>query len=205
MLDKEILSKLIKHFGSKIYDFLPFPKPYTDKIKNPKAILLGCDPTNLKYDIRFEYVFALERKHKEFNRFLSVWDKNLKSIGLSFNTIYTQNLCRNYFKQETSKNKIWYEVAEFWIPILKEELMQFDRNIPVLLSSEMIYKALLINKNDYIKPMNFYECKIDIPIPSELNKLERPLIPFYRHPKYLIIRKIYAPYRQKIKIVLKTF
>jgi hypothetical protein len=194
--DEEILTELKNKFVDEVIDYLPFPKAYPENIDSPKAILLGCDPTNIKYNICFEHVFALERTHKEFERFVSDWDESLKAIDLSFETIYTQNLCRNYFKEETGKNKIWYEAADFWIPYLIHELKQFDENIPVLLSSETIYKALLNKGEKPIGASDFYNLVVEIPIPPEKNKLNRFLIPFYRHRKYSINN--YPEYRNKL-------
>jgi len=202
-MSKEIVKILLEKYPEDVLPIYNLPKPYYKDIKSVKAILLGCDPTNIKYNIRFEYVFALERIHKEFERFVLGWDESLKAIDLSFETIYTQNLCRNYFKEETSKNKIWCEAAEFWIPYLIDELNQFDENIPVLMSSEMIYKALLIDlRKDYKEPEYLYSNLQNIPIPPEKNKLNRPLIPFYRHRKYSINN--YPEYRNKLFVFFKN-
>lgn len=180
-----ILNILSTTFPDEVIANYDLPNPFPENIKNPKAILIGCDPTNSQ-NIRFKYVFALERTHKEFAGFLKSWDCSLCAIGLNFNKIYTQNLCRNYFKHETSKNKIWYKAAEIWIPELKKELDNFDKDIPVLMSSEYINRALLKDKKNFIKASDFYKCIRDIPIPAILDKLDRPLIPLYRHFKYSI-------------------
>lgn len=198
MHDKEILACMTDLLGNIIPEIIPLPKPYPDNIESPKAILLGCDPTNLKYNIRFEYVFALERTHPEFDSFLKKWDDSLKAIGLTFENIYTQNLCRNYFSEETSGNKIWDEAAQFWIPYLKDELSRFDINVPVLMSSEKIYKVLLCYEKDYLKPEFMYSNPALIPLPPEKNKLERPLIPFYRHPKYDINFEKWNDYKKRL-------
>lgn len=195
-----ILNILTANFQNEMITYDDLPKPYPEKINNPKAILIGCDPSN-NHNIRFKYVFALERTNKKFEGFLKSWDCSLCAIGLNFNKIYTQNLCRNYFKKETSKNKIWYKAAEIWIPELKKELDQFDKDVPVLMSSEYIYKSLLKNKKDFIKASAFYNCTKNIPISSKLNKLDRPLIPFYRHFKYSINK--YPFYQIRVIEILK--
>lgn len=107
--------------------------------------------------------------------------KDLETIGLSWDTVYVQNLCRNYFARETSKNrKIWLDAVTYWIPALKEELSKFDTSIPVLLTSDILFSALVTCPEKYSETVDFYECRQPIPIKAEHNHLERSLIPFYR-------------------------
>lgn len=186
--------------GSLILDF-PYPKPYFKNPDNVRAILLGCDPSN-KHNKHLPYVFALESGDKIFNVFLKSWGRSLQAIGLSFDVVYVQNLCRNYFEHETSKNKIWKEVAELWIPELKDELAMLDPSIPILLTSEVLYDVLLKNPEAKVRAIEFYELKAPIPINASDNKLDRPLIPFYRHYKYDITK--WEKYRNCIpKYLLK--
>jgi len=201
--DNDILLKLQNLFTDEIIDLKKFPKPFPENIESPKAVLLGCDPTNTKYNIEFEYVFALERKNNKFNSFLKKWDDSLDNIGLSFDTIYTQNLCRNYFSKETTKNPIWIEAGKFWITYLKDELNKFNENIPILMSSEIIYKVLLINPKDYKKAEFLYSNPQLIPLEKELNKLNRPLIPFYRHKNYDIKNPKWEEYKSKLIKIFK--
>ena len=79
----------------------------------------------------------------------------MEVIDLNWEMVYTQNLCRNYFKSETSKNKIWKQAAEIWIDILKEELDDlFSTKILVLLTSQLLFDVLLKEKNDQISTMH---------------------------------------------------
>jgi len=159
---------------------LPKAYPPNPNLGNIKAILLGCDPSN-KHSQELPYVFAINSGLRIFERFLNDLRSNLSEIGLNFESVYSQNLCRNYFKEETYMNPDWKNAAKYWIPILKEELTMFDVNIPVLLTSEILYKVLIEKGVRKHKAADFYNCRVDIPVPISNNKLERPLIPFYRN------------------------
>ena len=180
--EAEILNELILRFGDIIIDSR-FPEPHYSDLMQVKAIYLGCDPTNVKYNTRFPYAFALEYdKTNHFKGFVRSHGENLEQIGLSWDTVYAQNLCRNYFKEETSKNlKVWKKVAnEFWIEQLKEELSIFDSKIPVLLTSQYLLEVLGMDGYEKIKAPEFYECRKSIPIKAVNNILGRDLIPLYR-------------------------
>lgn len=183
--DTEHINDLQKKFGK--YNILkfPFPKPFFETNTNINAILLGCDPTN-KHSHELPYAFAIKSGLPVFQSFINGWNRNLLLVGLSFKDVYIQNLCKNYFTVETTKNKIWNNVAEYWIPYLKEELCLIPSSIPVLLSSEKLYLVLLNPSEIKHRAYEFYDCKIDFIIKPECNKLQRPLIPFYRHYKYKI-------------------
>lgn len=212
-----------------LQDFFPgqidtqkdFPKPYWNKSKDPKkvkAVYLGCDPTN-KGNIQFDYAFAHGCNNPGFKRFVTLHTKQLKAIGLDRESVYTQNLCQNYFKEETSRNiKIWKEAAiKVWIPVLKAELDNlFDSSIPVLLTSQLLLDVLL--NEDLLEgnkrpakydAANFYKPDPEIiPVPANQNKLERPLIPLYRgrNPKtgesYLLSDKSNIEYTMLVKQLL---
>lgn len=210
MNDFKILFDLKKLFGEEICNFSPFPKSFPDEINKPKAILLGCDPTNTYYNFRFRYVFSLGtnvdlegRNIEGFQkRFLPKWNNSLKSIKLSFENVYTQNICRNYFKKETRNNPVWDETAIYWIPYLYEELKKIDKQVPVLMSSERIYKVLMNNEETIHYAKDFYKNPDLIPIAPNINKLKRPLIPFYRHKDYSILLDKWNLYRQRITDIL---
>jgi len=210
--EKQIINNLKNEINKYILDYIPFPKPFPENIKSPKAILLGCDPTNTKKNYRFKYVFGLGndkdlegRSIAEFkNSFLPKWEKSLKGINLSFEDIYTQNLCGNYFLNETKDNPVWDNAAEYWIKILKEELNRFDMKIPVLMTSERIYKVLLNPDVKKEKASYFYNNPDEIPIPREKNKLDRLLVPFYRHSEYSITFEKWKPYKKRIIEILNN-
>lgn len=88
-----------------------------------KAILLGADPTNngIKEDKgqkQLKTVFGIG----EFTEFFRPQLGNLKQIGLDVNNVYIQNLCRNYFNHETSKNKCWGKGLDCGSNTLKKNL-----------------------------------------------------------------------------------
>ena len=177
------------------------PKPYCKNPGKVKAFVLGCDPTaflkeerlkpvELRNHIDFKTVFNLDFK-PGFNlgrdkRYFAGVLSNLKEIDLSLEDIYVQNLVNDYQKEESSKNKNWIGIAQEYIPGLIEEFEKIDPSgkTPVLLTSELLYKALLNDGTKMVPARDFYELKTEIPIRPESNKLGRPLIPFYRHRAY---------------------
>jgi hypothetical protein len=183
--DKEILNELINKFPIGIESKYPFPKPYPEKV-NPekvKAIYLGCDPTNSHTD-ELSHVFALVNTPQVFKGFVTTHTNQLKAIGLNWNDVYVQNLCRNYFLKETGKNlRIWNKVAkEYWIDKLRNELneLKIPKSTPVLLTSMYLYQVLVTDDTwaRFKSPEIYLEEKI--PVPANANKLNRPLIPVYR-------------------------
>jgi hypothetical protein len=206
MTDKEIVSQLITKYGSYILPVEILPKEYCPgEISQVRAIYLGCDPSNV-HSTELPYVFALESGLKVFNSFIKSHKEQLELIGLDWNCVYSQNLCRNYFNMETSNNSVWKIIAkEFWIDSLKVELSQFEDNIPVLLTSNFIYDVLMLEKK--YKPMEYYECKQPIPIQPHYNKLGRPLIPLYRNRMridYHLTNPAWASYRNQIVKILNN-
>lgn len=185
MTDKEIVKELITLYGNQILEIYELPKAYyPGGIDKVKAIYLGCDLSN-NNNIQFPYAFAHESGEKIFDPFIKSHSAQLEQIGLSWDKVYTQNLCRNYYRDETSKNKIWKQVAnEYWINKLKEVLSQFDLKIPVLLTSQILLEVLGIDGYEKMLAPQFYDYNVDnhiaIPIPANKNKLGRELIPLYR-------------------------
>jgi hypothetical protein len=176
----------------------PYPKPYPETPMNVKTIMLGCDPSNRHYK-DLKYVFAIGRGGK-FSGFLSSFQKNLNAIDLTFETVYSQNLCRNYFRVESGCNPYWDDFAKRWIDSLKRELSIFPENMPILLTSEMLLRVLA--NRPIRSASDFYSQRIEIPIVKEENKLNRPLIPFYRHPRYILYSGRCNEYRDRvIKII----
>lgn len=158
-----------------------WPVAWCKDVNNIKAIVLGCDPSNI-HDQQLKYPFALETENKKLKLFFSGIKANLKIIGLSEETVYIQNLCQNYFMEETSKNKYWKKAAEVWIPYLKEELnsLPINKNVPVFLTAGMLYEVLLSKGVKKYKPKELYSNSGLLPIRAEDNLLERPLFPLYR-------------------------
>ncbi|MGQ8335813.1 hypothetical protein ACUNWD_04630 [Sunxiuqinia sp. A32] len=176
---RQIIRTLKNAYLEDIIDQIPIPAPWCEDRNQVKAILLGCDPSNRHTQI-MPYVFTLGMNIPVFNSFKKAFERDLEVVGLSWNSVYVQNLCRNYFRKETSENRrIWLEASKLWIPVLDEELSKFDTNIPVLLTSDMLFKALVTNPDAYGKTIDFYECRTKFPIDARDNLLNRPLIPFY--------------------------
>ena len=209
MTDKELIDQLYETYGEEIVVTEKLPQAYCPGgIEAVKAIYLGCDPTNNSYKIEFDHAFAHGYEGAEFKQLVKAHTEQLKAIGLNWDTVYAQNLCRNYFKDETGVNKIWKKVAgEFWIERLKEELSVFDLEIPVLLTSQLLLGVLGDKETSrYIAP-EIYEGKIEIPIPSAKNKLGRPLIPLYRgkSSRYKVSYHLKYPQWEKYKESIKEF
>jgi len=182
-------------------DYTPFPKPYCVDPSAVKAIYLGCDPSNTGGK-RFCYAFALpDGEEYGFGPFVKDHKSNLLQIGLSWETVYAQNLCQNYFTKETSANLAeWKKAAEIWTKTLKKELSAFPSDIPVLLTAEVLYEALLKSGVKPQKAIEFYNCKGGgtIPVPPKDNKLDRPLIPFYRHRRYHLLKNKWPSYQESV-------
>jgi hypothetical protein len=190
MTDVQLINQLRETYGEQIVVTEKLPQAFCPGgVEAVKAIYLGCDPTNNSYKIEFDYAFAHEYRGSEFRQFLKMHTEQLKAIDLGWTQVYTQNLCRNYFTEETGVNKIWKKVAEeFWIERLKEELSIFDLKIPVLLTSQLLLEVLGDKETSKFNAPDIYEGKKEIPIPAEKNKLVRPLIPVYRgkSPRYKV-------------------
>ena len=152
MTEQEILDKLIASYPDLVHGEYPFPGPFRGKDRI-KAIILGADPTHIVDGIpqQINMVFGLDKQKSPYWNGIA---RNIDQIGgLSVEDIYVQNVCRNYFKLETSKNKFWVEIArEYWIDFLKDELdKMFHHEVPILMTTEFILHASLIDSNRSIK------------------------------------------------------
>lgn len=184
IMDERKIKELIKtHYGEIFVDY-NIPKPYVGK--GPiKAILLGNDPGN-NFDgetKKFEYAFALT----DDSRYFRIFRENLAELDdISIDNLYIQNLCKNYFNCDTSKNANWKEVAKLWMPSVKEELnSQFNKDVPILASSYVLMETIMEygdSRKIKRKPRDFYQnCSI---IERHNNYFERDIIPFFRHKGY---------------------
>jgi hypothetical protein len=164
-------------------DLTILPKPYKGKEKI-KAILLGADPTNNGIKgkeglIELVKVFGI---NSEFERsFFGPQRTNLNAIGLTKENLYIQNVCRNYFADQTSENKYWSDIAKLWLKYLEQELAFLDANLPVFITAERIMRLLVSNAPS---AKDIYTLRQKPPFLSEV--LNRRIIPLYRHPKYLL-------------------
>lgn len=183
MSEKDLFKRLLKEYPDLIYDRYPFPEPYIGD-GQIKAIVLGADPTHIIDGApkTLHTVFGLNSEGTPY--WNSIW-RNIEHISnLSMSNLYVQNVCRNYFTRETSQNKKWLTIARnYWIPYLKIELNnQFDKEIPILMTTEFILNSSLINKEKKIKAKDIYSKHIVIV--GTNNLFHRSLLAFYRHPRY---------------------
>lgn len=199
-------AKLYKKYPNMICDVkhYPIPSPFCINKKKVKAIVLGCDPSNRSDNnqtVKLNTVFGIGTgDHRYFRDIL----KNLKEVGLNFENIYVQNVIPYYMDKVTSENKLWNDIAELVLLDLINELDAFDikRKIPVLMTSEVIYKFLLKDIREYHKPRDLYNVITSLPINKVKNKLGRKLYPLYRHYHYSLSTDRFDDYRN---MLIKNF
>lgn len=174
------------------------PKPHIPK--NPKAFVLGCDPTAFDKNgnrLEFKTVFDIGKDNRYFAGILA----NLSGLDLGRDDVYIQNLVTEYLDKETSKNKkVWKQKAR---ESIAERKAEFDREDPgskwpVFLTSWFLYDVLPNDDLPRRSPKELYESAVIIP-PSQ-NKLGRPLISLFRHPNYKY--QEWEGYAEKVKGLL---
>lgn len=181
------------------------PHPYCYNTQNIKAFVIGADPSNFsnkRHPVILNTVFGIGCGDPRYFRDIL---NNLKRIGLNLENIYVQNIVRNYMTFETSeKPLLWHKFASLWIEILKQELNCVDpkTEIPALITAEAIYDFLLVDKKEKCSPSDFYNCKAIIPIEKAKNKLERPIIPLYRHFRYKLTSDKWDEYISRLRAIL---
>lgn len=161
------------------------PQPFCYNPSKIKAFVLGCDPTNFSDNgkpMKLTFVFGISQDHRYFSDILA----NLQLLGLHLEDLYIQNLLTEYLDEETGKNKNWEVKAERHVATRKTEFDTIDPTgqIPVFLTAERLYQFLLNDDEKKWKASELYALKTKIPVPPEVNKLGRPLIPLYRHKNY---------------------
>jgi len=181
----------------------PAPTPFCYNLKQVKAIVLGADPSN----------FSDKGNRKILTKVFGIGDsdaryfqgilKNLKEVGLGLEDIYVDNLIQHYLEFESSSFKHWEPVASENIPDCLKRLDTIDkkRRLPVLLTTEVLYKVL--SNSDVIPARQFYLHPEKIPVAPAINKLKRQLIPFYRHKDYSLMIRKWNSYRIRIINILK--
>jgi len=195
---KEILDELKTHLVKHVDDYTPFPDPYIGK--GPiKAIVLGADPST-KDKLRFRTVFDLGNDKRYFQGI----EKNLNAIGLTIDNVYIQNFCQNYFDHTTYENrKNWWRASGVWHHFIKEELEgKFDGGIPILATSDMIFRRLI--HSDEKSPSYYYSNPDSVPISAGLYPSDRKVFPFFRHWRYNLLRPEWAAYRKKLSKYFKV-
>lgn len=169
---------------------MEIPNPFYTGKSTMKAFVLGCDPTAFnksKKRLKFNTVFDISGDKRYFAGIF----RNLKELKLTMDDIYVQNLIPEYRDVESSKDKNWVRAAQRFINARKTEFDKIDPSckVPVFLTSELIYKALL-NDNETPRPASdMYNDPEQFIIPASINKLGRPLLPFYRHFAYSMKNK----------------
>ena len=179
----------------------PLPEPYKP-IGEIKAFILGADPSNFtdnNQTRKISYVFDIGNDKRYFNSI----NQNLSEIDLTIENIYVENMVRNYMDKETQANTKWELFADKWLPYIKQEFdkIDADRKLPVFITAEIILKFLSNNPFELGIPRDYYNGFRKIPILPSQNKLERNLIPFYRHSFYSLKKQEF--YRDKIIEVLE--
>ena len=197
----EILSELKLKLLCLVCDTLRWPQAYCDNPQKVKAIVLGCDPSN-KNSHNLKYAFGINTNVPRLKGFFKSIETNLHEIGLGKEVVYVQNLCQNYFRDETGKNPRWKDAAAICIPYLNEELAVLPDSVPVFLTAEILYRVLL---KDGIRPKSasyLYSHPVEALIPPSQNKLGRVLFPFYRFDRgersYHLSKENYRPYRMAL-------
>ena len=179
----------------------PIPNPFCYNQRNIKAIVLGTDPRSNSYsdsaDLQ-QNVFGIGSGDNKI--FKNIYT-NLNCIGLNLEEIYVQNVIPFFLVKNLSVNLLWNELAEAILPSLISELDSIDkkRQIPVLLSSEIIYTFLLKDFDDYLKPRELYNnCEL-LPIAKLKNKLGRKLYPIYQKKNYSLAKEENKKYAEFLK------
>lgn len=180
-IKQTILNQLKEQCPSSVVDTIHWPEAYCLNKENVRAIVLGCDPSN-QHDRQLKYAFGIDTETKRLKQFFTGIERNLEKVGLKRDKLYVQNLCQNYFKDVTSKNKDWIVAAKIWLPYLKEELdsLPIPIETPVFMTAGIIYKALLKESVKVHKPKDLYFNMELLPISPADNHLGRPLYPLFR-------------------------
>jgi len=180
-------------------DITDIPQAYMGRGKL-KAIMLGTDPTNngLRGDglIKLHHPFGIESQYEK--SFFNPQQRNVDTIhrfiqdtlvsrkghpdnNFSKDNLFIQNLCRNYFTLQASKNKKWYKTTRLWIKYLAKELKDLNPNTPILATSAMITFALVPDAEKIpIKEVYLMGKEPDF----FCEALGRHVYPFYRHTDY---------------------
>lgn len=163
------------------------PKSFCFNKNQIKAFVLGADPTNYSdhgREVNLNFAFGIGQNAGYFWLIL----ENLKQLGFHLEDLYIQNLLPDYQVQETSDNKSFIADASNNTKKIASEFNKYDpsKKLSVFLTAEDIYKAVLNDNEKKISAEEIYKLEIEIPIPANMNKLSRPLIPLFRHQKYLL-------------------
>ena len=206
IIAEQIIKEIVSNYGlPQVYldtKKYPLPAAFCPAYKNGiKAFVLGADPSNFYGDsktIKVNVVFGIGEEKQYFSSI----SRNLEALGLSLSDIYVQNVVRNYCYREARSNPYWDKFAEGWFPYLSEEFEMIDpyKRLPVFVTDEKALKFLLYDPYDIGMPGEYYKGLKFIPVLPEDNKLERNIIPLYRHPAYSLDQQEY--YKDRILDIL---
>ncbi len=161
------------------------PKPFCFNKSRVKAFVLGADPTNYSDKgnrAELTYAFGIGQNPNYFRAILN----NLNLLDIHLEDVYIQNLLSGYQEKETGKNKDFIEKGKANSSLVASEFNKVDpsKKIPVFLTAEDIYKALIKNGKNMFSAESIYQLAVECPMKASSNLLDRPLIPLYRHTKY---------------------
>jgi hypothetical protein len=173
-------------------DLVKLPESHTGKRKI-KAILLGADPTNdgiktnrgLK---QLDTVFGIDSEYEKY--FFKLQADNLNAINLTKDNLYIQNVCRNYFSEQTNDNKSWEEVAGIWKNYLIDELNSFHEHLPILATCKEVFMFLTGIEGPYTK---IYSMETSLSFFS--SDFRRFVFPLFRGRAYMFYKENWLEYR----------
>jgi hypothetical protein len=132
-----------KRLGRYVDQSLPIPKPYCG-VGKIRLIVLGQDPTVKDAQARqaIKTVLNLDR-NRSVRAYLAGVCKEL-GIDISEN-VYATNLYKNFFVRpptQIAEIDIFQECLGVWLPVLREELDQFE-DVPILTLGEPLLGVLV--------------------------------------------------------------
>lgn len=154
---------------------------FRDIYENLKSIGLNKSNIYVQNLCRNYFVKETSAIFKEGQLFFNerAISKNLDKNSLEWKAI---------IDNEYEKNE-WIRVAIEWITQLKQELDELDseRKLPILITSEYLIPPLVYDKYDLYSASYYYKrCKF---ITKDQNKLQRTIIPLFRHCTYILDEK----------------
>jgi hypothetical protein len=160
---------------------------------------LGQDPTvkNQKSRAKIKTVLNLDRKGSLHN-YLNGICQGLK-IDL-YKNVYATNYLKNFFIRpptQIKEDNVFENFARVWLPLLKEELVQFD-NVPIIALGQPVLSIIVRESaskyvRDYWGYNNDWKTGKTLPfryIKADDNVLNRVVFPFPHQPS--INKKFYC-------------
>jgi hypothetical protein len=157
-----------------------------------KLIIIGQDPTVKKIKDRenIKIVLNLDKTKGALYKYLSTIVKGL-NLDIEKN-IYATNYFKNFFIKPPTQIieiDILKETQKYWLPLLKDELLQFP-NVPIISLGQPVLKAIVKNEDDRLLRYYWgYESSEKIGnydkfrfIETANSILDRPIFPFPHQP-----------------------